>query len=139
MTDARKKGIGCIALLIFGIMLGRLGSGTSEERVVYVDKPGPTKTVTQTYMPEYCVRALDMAVKIRDEAGKFDTAAGPQLDLISDIQVAIVSRNVGELNELTVKQHALRTKTQDAASVLQGDLNNYTWVLSKCKEKLGDQ
>lgn len=123
--------------LFIGIALGRCGTGTTEDRVVYVDRPAPTVTVSTPVLPEICARALTVAVSIRDEAGKVDTAAAPQADLMERAQVAIVNKDIMALNKLAAEQRKLRANTLGSATVLQGDLYNYADILDRCNEELG--
>lgn len=140
MSNNKVVGIGLFVALVAGVMLGRLGTGTPETvtKTVYKDKPVVTST-TVNHVPEACTRALDMAVTVRDAAGKFDTVSGPQLDLMDKVGQAISGKSIKELNDLITKQRKLRADTQDAANTLQGELFVYGQILTKCKKELGQR
>lgn len=135
----KRIGIAALAILILGIMLGRLGTGSPKvqtrtiEKQVVVEKP---YEVRSPYIPESCARAIDMAVRVRDAAGTFDTASGPQEDVLSSAAKAISERSVTALNAVITAQKKLRASTLSAADTLHTDLYNYGQVLAKCKKEL---
>jgi hypothetical protein len=110
-----------------------------EPDTVYVTRPAlPAEKVevTKAVLPPDCRRALDMAVTIRDEAGKMDTASAPQADLMSRAQVAIAAQDLLKLNELATQQRQLRNDTLDTATTLQSDLYVYQQVLNQCIQEV---
>ena len=137
MSKNKAVAGGVFLVLVFGVMLGRLGSGTppTEVRTVYKDRPVVT-TTTVNRIPESCSRAIDMAVTVRDTAGKFDTVSAPQSDLMSKAVEYIADKDWKSLNKLIDQQKKLRTDTMDAADTLQGRLYVYNQILTKCKGDL---
>lgn len=130
--------IASLCLLFAGIGLGEYGSAQDasqvQDRTVYVKQPSPTVTITVSTLPDVCAPALDVAVMIRDEAGKLDTASAPQADLMDRAQVAIQTHDMLALNKLIEHERKLRADTLGSATILQGYLYNYTDILNRCKE-----
>lgn len=129
------------AALVVGVLAGRCGSGTTPlpgpppARVVEV--PGPAQVVDRPYLPEQCLRAVRLALDIRQAAGALDTAAAPQMDLMDRAQRVIAEHGgVTELNRLTTEQRALRTTTLDAATELHSELHGYASILRLCEEEV---
>jgi hypothetical protein len=138
-VNGKRKVLSVLGILIFGIMLGRLHTGTPEvqtrvvEKQVVVEKPYNT---AQPYMPESCARVIDMATRVRDAAGTFDTATGPQEDILGQAAKAISERSVTAVNAAIAAQRKLRGSTLGAADTLHTELFTYEEILTKCKKEL---
>jgi hypothetical protein len=139
MTPFGKKLLTGTAILVFGIMLGRLGTGSTKVETKVIEKPVEvqvTHEVVSPYIPLDCRRAIDMAVRVRDAAGKFDTESGPQEDILGKAEKAISEGSVTAVNAVITQQRALRARTLDAADTLHTDLYNYEQILTECKKEL---
>lgn len=122
-------------LAVIGFLCGSAYGSTTYERVSPSAAETVTVTKTVTAVPESCKRALDGYQRYLNAAAAIASTNDVQLDIFSEANQAILSKDWRKLNALVERQRALEAKVVDQNVALLPNLADISKDIKQCQSE----